>query len=319
MNRDTVFFALPGNTALAQHAATQLHADLGRLAIRRFPDGETSLRVLTPVDGRDVVLVATLAHPDEQMAMLHFVAATLRELGARRIVLLAPYLAYMRQDRAFEAGVGVLARHYARWLATLFDGLVTVDPHLHRIHALTEIFAMPTRIVAAAPDIATWIAAHVAEPPLLVGPDAESSQWLSAIAERLGCPFVHLDKSRLGDADVRQTAGDIAIHAQRRAIVVDDIASTAATMIGAVQLLRRLGHVDPVCIAVHALFVGGAYHDLLSAGAGHVISCNTVAHASNVIDLHPRLAQAVDGLLHDKPADPAASIGAAATATDDAR
>ncbi|NGY03208.1 ribose-phosphate diphosphokinase [Solimonas terrae] len=299
MNGTPLIFALPGNAVLARAIAAELHLDSGRLAIRRFADGETSLRVLTPVAGRDIVLAATLAHPDEQMALLQFAAATLREQGARRILLLAPYLAYMRQDLAFEPGTGVLARQYAHWLGTLFDGLITVDPHLHRIRELREIFAIPTRIVDAAPQIADWIAAHLVERPLLIGPDAESGQWLATVAARLDCPFVCLDKSRLGDAEVRQTVRQLATHTDRRAIIVDDIASTAATMIGALKLLQRHDYLDPVCIAVHALFVGDAYHDLIAAGAGRVLSCNTVAHASNVIDLHPQLAEAVARMLHD--------------------
>ncbi|WP_028006608.1 ribose-phosphate diphosphokinase [Solimonas flava] len=303
--------ALPGNAALAYAVATHCGGDLVELALHRFPDGETGMRVLESPARRDVIVVCSLNDPDPKMAALHFAAATLREHGARRLLLVAPYLAYMRQDRAFEPGVGTLARHYARWLSGLFDAVLTVDPHLHRIHRLNEIFDVPAQVVAAAPDVAAWIAAHCSEPPLLVGPDGESAQWVADVAARLGCPSVAFTKQRRGDADVLVHPAALQQHRGRRAVVVDDIVSTAATMIGAVEGLREQGFAAPLCIAVHPLFAGDAYVRLQAAGAGAIVSCNTIVHPSNGIDLHVRLATAVDAQLRALEA-PESALGATA-------
>lgn len=300
MKRNAAVLALPGNARLALAIAAHCGAPYGELAPDHFPDGETRLRLPFAVEGLDLVLAATLDRPDAKMAALHFAAATARELGAKRVLLAAPYLPYMRQDRRFAPGEGTLARQYAAWLGSLVDGLVTVDPHLHRIHALREIFTVPAEIVPAAPDIAAWIAANLEGPLLLIGPDAESAPWVAEVAARLGCPQLHLDKQRLGDAEIRLRTVDLAPHAGRRPVLVDDIVSTAATMLGAARLLREQGFAPPVCIAAHALFAGDAYAEL-RAVAARVLSCNTVAHESNLIDLHPRIAAAVDGLLHAAP------------------
>ncbi|WP_163434697.1 ribose-phosphate pyrophosphokinase-like domain-containing protein, partial [Escherichia coli] len=71
-------------------------AALGRLESRRFPDGETYVRLACNVSGRDVAIVCTLAQPDEQFLRLVFAARAARDLGAATVTLVAPYLAYMR-------------------------------------------------------------------------------------------------------------------------------------------------------------------------------------------------------------------------------
>ena len=49
---------------------------------------------------------------------------------------MAPYLAYMRQDIAFVPGEAVSQRIVEHFLASLFDAVITVGPHLHRITTL---------------------------------------------------------------------------------------------------------------------------------------------------------------------------------------
>lgn len=67
----------------------------------------------------------------------------------------------MRQDKRFRPGEAITSRTYARLLSSSLDFLVTVDPHLHRWHSLDELFAIRTRVVAAAPAIAGWQRRHL--------------------------------------------------------------------------------------------------------------------------------------------------------------
>ncbi len=137
--------------------------------------------------GRRVALVCTLDRPDPKLLPLLFAARTASELGDASVGLVAPYLAYMRQDRRFHTGEAVSARLFASILSPQFDWLVTVDPHLHRIHSLAAIYEMATRVLHAAPAIARWIAREV-ENPVLIGPDGESVQWVSEVARTTGAP-----------------------------------------------------------------------------------------------------------------------------------
>lgn len=291
-----VVFALPENSGLAQALAAALDAETGVLQVRRFPDGETYVRLDTAVARRAAVIAASLNQPDAKLAPLLFISRTARALGAATIVLAAPYLAYMRQDRQFRPGEGVTSRFFAEFVSSFADALVTVDPHLHRISALSEIYSIPAAVVPAAPSIGQWIRSNISS-PLLIGPDEESRQWVAAVAEAAGAPHVILTKVRHGDRDVEVSTPQIATWRDRTPVLVDDIVSTAHTMIETVRHLKAAGMRAPVCIGVHAIFSGSAYADLLASGAARIVTCNTIAHASNAIDVWPDVAGAVRTML----------------------
>lgn len=291
-----ILFAMPGNEAFTLHLDRAISCEVGQIEMRHFPDGESYIRLLSPVRDRDVIFVCTLDRPDEKMMSLYLAASIARELGARRVGLVAPYLAYMRQDARFRDGEGVTSGHFARFVSDFCDWLVTVDPHLHRHHKLNEIYSIPTKVVRAAPCIGDWIAEHV-ERPVIIGPDAESEQWAAKVAKAVGCPYAILDKTRKGDRDVAVSAPDIAGWQGGTPVLVDDITSTAQTMIAAVARLKEAGLPPPVCITVHPIFADNAYEDLRAAGVERIVSCNTIAHSSNGIDLGDAVAIAAVELM----------------------
>lgn len=295
MSRPLVF-CLPRQGGLAEGLARGLDGELGELEIRRFPDGESYVRIHTDCRDRDVVLAATLAKPDDLALPLLFSARGVREQGARQVVLAAPYLAYMRQDTQFHPGEVVTSALFAEFLSGLFDGIATIDPHLHRYHALDDIYTVPSRVIHAAPALARWIAAHVTA-PLIVGPDRESEQWVQEVADRAGAPFTVMTKVRRGDRDVTIEAPDLSRWHGRTPVLVDDIVSTARTMAEAVTRLRGAGDPPPVCVGVHAVFSGDAYQTLRQAGPEQIVTGNTITHPSNAIDLVPPMLEAVLELL----------------------
>lgn len=291
-----IVFHLPGDEAFASGVIRALQAERAALTLNRFPDGESLVRLDADVSGRAVVFVASLARPDEKTLPLLFAADAARDLGAARVLLAAPYLAYLRQDRRFHAGEAITSKTFAALLSNAFDALVTVDPHLHRWHALGEIYRVPTRVVSSAPLIAGWVRSNVAR-PLLIGPDAESEQWVAEVARGVGAPFTVLRKLRHGDREVEVSLPDVSAWMDREPVLVDDIVSSARTMIEAVGSVRRVGLAPPVCIGVHALFAPGAYEALRVAGPKAVVTCDTVAHASNGIAVASALAAAIAELL----------------------
>lgn len=291
---------LPDNEVLAQGLAAQLGGAAEPLDVHRFPDGESRVRVPPGAAGRDVVLACTLDHPNARLVELYLAAATARDLGARRVLLAAPYLAYMRQDRSFHPGEGISAAHIGRWLSGFLDGLVTVDPHLHRIHRLDEVYRIPSRVVHAAGPIAQWLRPQLAR-PVLIGPDAESRQWVGEVAQALSCPWFVLDKLRRGDHDVAVHLPDVAALRDRQPVLLDDIVSSGASLLAAAGQLRSAGFGAPLFLCVHAL-CGAEVAERLNA-AGRLVSCNSVRHPSNAIDLHRPLALAVSELL-SAPARP---------------
>lgn len=287
-----VIIPFPGNESLARGLAAASGGVIVPLEFRHFPDGEMYLRVTEAVEGRVAVVACGLEHPNERVLGLSLLTSTLRDLGATRVLLVSPYLPYMRQDRAFQTGEGVSAAHFARLLSTIIDELVTVDPHLHRIRRLDDIFSIPTHTVRAAPQIATWIAHNIAD-PVLIGPDVESEQWVARVAALVRCPFLVLEKQRCGDRDVEISISDPALLRGRSPVLIDDIISTGQTMIAATRQVAAFAGRNPVCVGVHAVFAGNAYEELLHAGAGRVVTCNTIPHFTNRIDLHHDMGKCV--------------------------
>jgi ribose-phosphate pyrophosphokinase len=147
-------------------------------------------------------------------------------------------------------------------------------------------------VVHAAPALAAWIAAHVNR-PVLVGPDEESEQWVSTVAALAQAPYLVLRKVRHGDQVVDVSAPDVAAHRDRTPVVVDDIVSTAGTMIETVHALLRARLPAPVCVAVHALFADEAEAALRAAGVAQVVTTTSVPHTTNAIDIVPLLADAI--------------------------
>ena len=287
-----ILFALDAPHDLAEGLLRHTGFDNGEIERRQFPDGESYVRLLTPVAGRDVVLLCSLDRPDAKTVPLLFAADAARTQGARSVGLAAPYLAYMRQDKAFRPGEAVTSVTYSRLLSNQFDWLVTVDPHLHRYPRLDSIYSIPAIAASAAQPIAEWIARNV-ERPFLIGPDSESEQWVEEIARLAAAPFTVFHKTRQGDREVSIEGTKAPIPAGATPVIVDDIASSARTMIEAVRMLKANGAQPPLCIAVHALFAGDAFPQLLETGPAGVVSTNTVAHQSNAIDVSAAIADAI--------------------------
>jgi len=301
---------LPGNETFARHLAEAGGWELGQLETRRFPDCETYVRVLSDVADRSVDLVCTLARPDDGFLCLLFAADAVRSLGARQVTLVAPYLSYMRQDRRFLPGEALTSKTFARLISSTFDRLVTVDPHLHRYPSLSALYTIPTETLHAAPLLADWIAAEV-QTPLIIGPDEESEQWVSAIATRIGAPYAVLRKIRRGDRSVAVELPNLSQWHGCQPVLVDDIASSGHTLIEAARQLVLQGLPRAVCAIVHGIFAENAYQ-LLQSVADKIASSNSVSHPSNVVSLAPLIASAIaaedrraeDLIRHRRPPEP---------------
>lgn len=291
-----MLLSYPGHEALASGLHTELRAESVAFELRSFPDGETYIRIDSDVRDRDVAVLCTLHRPDARILPLVFIVRTLRELGARSVGLIAPYLAYMRQDKRFHPGEAVTSEVFAQLISSAADWLVTMDPHLHRRRSLAEIYSIPTAVTHAAPLLSDWIRAHIDE-PLVIGPDYESEQWVRGVAEGVACPYVVLEKTRRGDRDVSVSeVTQLERWRGRTPVLVDDIISSARTMAAAVRQFRDAGFAAPVCVGVHAVFADDALETLRAAGAGRVVTTNTIAHPSNGMDIASLLAAPVNTL-----------------------
>jgi ribose-phosphate pyrophosphokinase len=259
--------------------------------IHRFPDGESLVR-LPEAMPRHVIFCCTLDRPNDKLVELELAAVTAKSMGVERLTLVAPYLCYMRQDTAFRPGEAVSQRIVGAWLARHFDTLVSVDPHLHRTHDLAQ--AVPVRKamnLSAAPALAARVSG-LPDQPILIGPDAESEQWVSAIAAPGKLRYGVATKRRLGDRDVRVELPGLDVRG-RHVVLVDDVVSTGQTLIAAANQLTGRGASRISVLVTHALFVDDALSQLEDSGVTEVCSTDSVLHETNRIHLDGLLAEAL--------------------------
>lgn len=289
-----MLLAFADESALAKALANELDCDLAIVAEHRFPDGEIKLTLPPALPGR-VVVLRGLQQPNDRLVQLLLTAKTARTLGARHLTLASPYLAYMRQDIAFQPGEAISQRIVAGFLGDLFDRVVTIDPHLHRIASLDEVMHGAKGIaLSAAPLLGHWIAAQwpADRPPLLIAPDEEAEQWVRAAGEATGLHGLVCRKTRRGDRDVavELPEGDLA---RRDVVIIDDVSSTGHTLVQAARALTARGVRSIDAAVVHALFGGDAIERLHAAGVRRVWSTDAIPHPSNVISVAPLIAAAI--------------------------
>ena len=296
----SLLLAFDDESVLAGRLAAALGWPLAFVERHAFPDGETRLRLPPRVSGHAVMLRG-LQQPNAKLTELMLAAAGARDLGAARLTLVAPYLAYMRQDTAFTPGEVVSQRHVGRALASWFDAVVTVDPHLHRVATMDEV--VPGRrgvALSAAPILGAWIAAHVPG-ALLVGPDEEAAQWVCAAAAGHGLEHAVCRKQRHGDHDVDVALPTVDVRG-RAVVLLDDVASTGRTLVAAARGVLARGAASVDVAVTHALFVGDAAAQLRSAGVRSVWSTDCVPHESNAVSIVPLVADALRQLGSGGPA-----------------
>jgi ribose-phosphate pyrophosphokinase len=290
----SVLLAFEDEAALATRLASALGWTLALVDVHRFPDGETRLRLPHELTTH-VALLRGLQQPNDKLTQLLLAAAGARELGARQLTLVSPYLAYMRQDMAFHPGEVVSQRHLGRLLAAHFDSVVTVDPHLHRVATMDDVVPGKRGVAITA---AALLGRHVAQQvpgALLLAPDEEAGQWVRAAASAAGLDHAVCHKQRHGDHDVAVALPSHPV-AGRAVVIVDDVASTGRTICAAARGALALGAASVDVAVTHALFVGDAWEQVHAAGVRQVWSSDCVPHGSNAISVVPLLAAALQGL-----------------------
>ena len=287
-----IFFSFNSDKKLTESLARKCNAEVGKFIFRNFPDGEAYLRILSEVKNKKIVFVCRLSQPDEKILPIYFFCRTAKDLGAKEICFVVPYLAYMRQDKQFNSGEGITSKYFAQLISSFADELITVDPHLHRIKNLSDIYSIKTNVLHASELISFWIKKNILN-PVLIGPDSESKQWVGEIARNANVPFIVLNKIRNGDTNVQVSIPHLEKFNNCTPVLVDDIISTAHTMIETIYHLKKLRMKKPICIGIHGIFAGTAFQDLKKAGVKEIITCNTILHRSNKIDVSKLLAEEI--------------------------
>ncbi len=278
---------------IARKVAKQLKAEFSPLTIATFPDGDLYLKFHKEVKGKTIVIVQSFQpSPDQSLFDVVFAAETAKDLGAKKVILAAPYLAYMRQDKRFHPGECISSRVMAKLLNNSIDKIITIDPHLHRYRSLKEIFTIPAVKLSANSLMGDYIKKHFSK-EVIVGPDWESYQWAEEIAKHVQVHATVLKKTRFSSRHVEvKMIHPIEIKG-KNAVIVDDIISTGHTIAEAAKDARKKGAKNIYAIGVHGLLVENAMEKLKKAGVTKVITTNCIEHPTNGIDITPLLVGAL--------------------------
>ncbi len=271
--------------------AQALSCPFARIDVHHFPDGESKVTLPSELP-EQLIICRTLNLPNSKLIELLLAAQTARENGAREMTLVSPYLCYMRQDIAFQPGEAVSQKIIGRFLADLFDGVITTDAHLHRVSRLAQAIPAGRAVNTSAASIMSDFLKRQAGEILLVGPDTESAQWVEAIAQSAGCEYVVAQKRRFGDRDVAITLPP-GNYPGKRMILVDDVISTGHTLVTLAGLLQQQGAAAIDALVTHALFDAAAADNMHAAGIENIWSTDSVPHPSNILHLAGLLADAL--------------------------
>jgi len=291
-------------TKVAIQSLQSVASDAGRLAsrlgivtheieIHRFPDGE--LRVTIGPVAPVTIIYAPLDRPNDKLLAILFATEALRRNGAERVILVAPYLCYMRQDTAFHPREAISQRVIGKLLADVVDRIITVDAHLHRTVDICSVFpGIEADDLSAMPAIADAMCESALDPAtVVVGPDAESVQWVSELAGRLGLIHAVGKKTRHGDRSVDIIFPAAELIKGRPVLLVDDIVSSGGTLIACAKTLVAAGAKSIDAIVTHALFPPELTRGFAQAGIRSIRSTNSVSHPTNAILLDAVLAVAL--------------------------
>lgn len=291
MKADTCLLGFPAYATESRNLAEQLQLDYAQVEIHHFPDGESKLVLPTTLPGQ-LIICQTLDQPNQKLVELMLAATAAREMGASSIILVAPYLCYMRQDKAFQPGEVVSQRIIGAFLADHFDAVITVDAHLHRISQLSQAIPLKRALNLSATEVMGEFLKNMHQHPLLVGPDAESEQWVAAIAAHARLDYCIAQKRRLGDKDVEIQLPEYEF-CGRDIVLIDDVASTGHTLERASTELMQRNVASVSVLVTHALFVDDACLRLERAGVSNIWSCDSIPHPTNRLSLAPVLAAAL--------------------------
>lgn len=291
------------NPPLAADLAAALGVRLCEVARDRFPDGERHVELLESVRGDDVYLVQPTCPPvDENLVELLLLADACRRAGARRVTAVIPYYGYARQDRRAGRRAPVAARAVADLLKAVGVGrIVTVDAHTQSLEGL---FVEPVEHLTAVP-LLCGSAALRGHGGVVVSPDLGGVKLADRYSRLLDLPMAVVHKHRISGEEVRvrTVVGEVA---GRAPIVVDDMISTAGTMVAAVQALLDAGcRPEITLVATHALLVGPAVERLAALPLQRLVVTDSIPCAAlagvphSVEKLGPLLAEAVR-LLHEE-------------------
>lgn len=267
------------NPKLAQNIADSLGIPLGKAMVSRFPDGESAVKILENVRGRDVFIVQPTCYPPNETLMeLLIMVDALRRASAARITAVMPFYGYARQDRKDQPRVPITAKLVANILvAAGTNRLLTMDLHAQQLQGFFDI---PVDHLYASPVIAKYLIEKKLTKLVVVSPDTGGLKMAHAYSEMLGAGLAIVAKQRKGPSEVEAMTMVGDVHGCN-CVLVDDLATTAGTLTSAARILRENGAENIYAAVSHAVLTDVGVERLKNSQIKELVVTDTVPLMAN--------------------------------------
>ncbi len=276
---------------IAKRVARTLKKEYSQLTVKKFPDDELYIKLEADVRDKDVVLVQSFyGDVNDLLVEVLFAAHTAKDLGAKKVRLVASYFPYFRQDYRFNEGECISIEVISKLLDNCLDEFIVINPHLHRKHSLNEVFNIKTKLLLTDDLIYRYLKGKT-KGYVFVGPDGESGQWVCKIASKLNSECIVLEKKRFSATKVSVDTSKLRGLKGKNVVVLDDMVSTGNTLIEAAKGLKKAGVRKMLFVTTHGLFFNDSIKKIRKYG--DIVATNTVKNSVAKIDVSGLIADSL--------------------------
>ncbi len=270
--------------------ADNLGLSLTDAGLKTFSDGEVYCRYDESIRGADLFILQSIAGSESEgltvndslMELLLMVHAA-KHASAHRIIAMAPWYGYSRQDKKSAPREPISARLVAEMLeAAGIDRLVTMDLHAGQMQGF---FSKPVDHMTAMPILTQYVQDQLGHEDLvIIAPDAGRVKLVRKFAQKVGAPYALLEKERPAQqvAEIGYVIGDVK---GKTAVIVDDIIDTGGTLSAAAQTVLDEGANEVYAVATHGVFSGAAFETLAGSPLAGILVTDTVPLRAGAPDL----------------------------------
>ena len=280
MKKDELkIFSGSSNLSLAKEIASEIGTELGNIELRKFSDGESSVKILDNVRGSDVFIIqSTCAPSHENIVELLLINDALKRASTQNINNVIPYYGYARQDRKVDPRVPISAKVIAKLLESVsINRVLTMDLHSDQIQGFFDI---PVDHLFAAPLLIKYLREMPLQNLVVVSPDSGGANRARFFAKKLDTDLAIIDKRRekSNESEVMNIIGEIK---EKDCLIIDDMIDTAGTICKAAVALKEKGARKIYAAATHGVLSGPALGRLKNSPFEEIILTNTISIPEN--------------------------------------
>ncbi len=274
MGNSLVILGGNSNPVLVGEIATQLDATLANVMCDRFPEGEIRVQIRDNIRGKDVFIVqSTCTPPNDNLMELLILIDAARRASAARITAVLPFFGYARQDRKDRPRVPITAKLVANLLThAAADRVLTMDLHAGQIQGFFDI---PVDHLYSINVLGEYLQQKQLQNLVVVSPDAGGIKMARAYSKLLNAPLAIVDKRR-EDATETHVMSIIGEVSGRNVVLIDDMVSTAGSLVEASKALKKQGALDIYAAVVHPILCGPAIERIRTSPIKELIVTNSI-------------------------------------------